>query len=194
MAQPVRSSESKVCCSHCGAELPRKRRASDRSGENNYCNKTCMGLAQTKRAKITLQCSYCMKEYETFKGKMNARHQFCSQECSLRVRMDRYFWSICNVLAQNGGWLSADMIRMKLKEHKVDLTSMRIATRIAHNKLIEVKEDSEPYEYRLSADYINKPWTWHTSKFFRKMAMERHDYVLMFEGDNMGASYEGNRD
>ena len=58
--------------------------------------------------------------------------------CSLKVRMDRYFWSICNALAEIDDWASADMIRMKLKDHRVDLTSMRIATRISHNKLIEL--------------------------------------------------------
>ena len=72
--------------------------------------------------------------------------------------MDRYFWSICNALAEIDDWASADMIRMKLKDHRVDLTSMRIATRISHNKLIEVMEDSEPYLYRLKEMFKDKPF------------------------------------
>ena len=149
-----------------------------------YCDKICMGKAQTKKATMTLTCSYCKNEYETLKGRFNDRHQFCSQSCSLKVRMDRYFWSICNALAEIDDWASADMIRMRLKDHRVDLTSMRIATRISHNKLIEVMEDSEPYQYRLKEMFKEKPWTWHTSKFFRKVSMERHDYVVMFETEN----------
>ena len=175
---------TQIECSHCQTDLTQQRRSVEATTRNAYCNKTCMGKAQTKRATINLVCSYCKNSYETLKGRYNKRHQFCSQPCSLKVRMDRYFWSICNVLAKDAGWLSADMIRMKLRGQKVDLTSMRIATRIAHNKLIEVQEESEPYLYKLSSEYRTKPWTWHTTKFFRKVEMERHDYVLMFERQN----------
>ena len=45
-------------------------------------------------------------------------------------------------------------------------------------------EDSEPYLYRLKEMFKDKPWTWHTSKLFRKLSMERHDYVVMFEAEN----------
>lgn len=76
------------------------------------------------------------------------------------------------------------MLRMKLKHQKVDLTSMRIATRISHNKLVEVMEDSEPYLYKLKDRYRDKPWTWHTPKFFRKVSVERHDYVLMYQAES----------
>ena len=186
--------EPPSACQNCGNTFPPNRRIVKDSSKNQYCTKTCMGVAQTKRATITLNCSYCTKDYETLKGRNNKRHQFCSQKCSLNVRMDRYFWSICNVLSQNTGWLSADMIRMKLREHKVDLTSMRIATRIAHNKLIEVQEESEPYMYRLVKQCENKPWCWHTSKFFRKLSVERHDYVLMFEGDVVRGQDASNSD
>ena len=174
------SQECKINCSFCGTLLEGKKRQEGKT-KNVYCNKTCMGKDQTERATITLECSYCKSKYQTLKGRHNERHQFCSQECSLKVRMDRYYWSICKVLAENDMWLSADMIRTKLREHKVDLTSMRIATRIARNKMIEVKEDSEPYVYRMNPDYINKPWTWHSPKFFRKLEMQRNEYVLMYE-------------
>jgi len=180
MAESTNVVKAKLTCSFCGESLDDKKRQEGKS-KNNYCNKLCMGKAQTQRATIVLNCSYCKNDYETLKGRHNERHQFCSQDCSLKVRMDRYYWSICKVLADSETWLSADMIRTKLQEQKVDLTSMRIATRIARNKMVEIKEDSEPYLYRMVSEYKEKPWNWHTPKFFRKMELERQEYVLMFE-------------
>ena len=189
MAESIKVEET-ACCGFCMNPLTESASINNIT-KKMYCDKNCMGKAQTKRATITLTCSYCSKEYETLKGRYNERHQFCSQNCSLNVRMDRYFWSICNALSGCDDWMSADMLRMKLKHQKVDLTSMRIATRISHNKLVEVMEDSEPYLYKLKDKYRDKPWTWHTSKFFRKVSIERHDYVLMYEaehGDDVDAT------
>ena len=172
-----------VPCSFCSKEVDLKTRGITTLPENRniYCNKICMGKAQTKRATITCECSYCNKSFTTLRGRHDETHQFCSQKCALNVRMDRYFWTICRELNLNDTWMSADMIRMKLKDKRVDLTAMRIATRITNNKLVIVDSESEPFMYYMKNEYRDKPYTWHSNKFFRKISRTRSDYVAMCE-------------
>ena len=170
-------------CSYCKNDVDLKKRGlrTIPTDRNIYCDKTCMGKAQTERATIHCECSYCNKSFKTLKGRHDETHQFCSQKCALNVRMDRYFWSICRELNHSQGWLSADMIRMKLKAKRVDLTAMRIATRITNNALIEVDSESEPFIYKMKEEYRGKPYTWHSNKFFRKISRKRTEYVAMCE-------------
>tara|TARA_B100001778_G_scaffold334927_1_gene349159 strand:- start:4186 stop:4794 length:609 start_codon:yes stop_codon:yes gene_type:complete len=184
MAKPSLShGDLSVPCSYCGKDVDLKKRGLRKipTNRNIYCNKVCMGKAQTERATITVECAYCKKSFQTLKGRHDETHQFCSQKCALNVRMDRYFWSICRELDLNDQWLSADMIRMKLKAKKVDLTAMRIATRITNNALVDVNTESEPYLYKLKEEYRGKPYTWHSNKFFRKISRKRSEYVAMCE-------------
>jgi hypothetical protein len=85
------------------------------------------------------------------------------------------------VLSKRVGFLSADQIREALKGRKVDLTAMRIATRIASSPFIEVNKESEPFTYQLKEEYKEKPYVWHTRKYYRKIGMNKKDYANQFE-------------
>ena len=56
-------------------------------------------------------------------------------------------------LSKEKRFLSADQIREALKTRKVDLTAMRIATRIASSPFIEVNKESEPFTYKIKDEY-----------------------------------------
>ena len=85
------------------------------------------------------------------------------------------------MLSKENRFLSADQIRESLKTRKVDLTAMRIATRIASSPFIEVNKESEPFTYQLKEEYKNKPYLWHTSKYYRKIGMGKKEYAAQFE-------------
>ena len=52
-------------CSFCGKAIDLTKRGIKEIGENQniYCDKKCMGGAQTQRATITVQCAYCNKDF-----------------------------------------------------------------------------------------------------------------------------------
>jgi hypothetical protein len=149
--------------------------------QNIYCNKKCMGGAQTKRATITVRCAYCQEDFNTLRGRHSDSNIFCNKTCAFSVRKDRYFWTILSVLSNNKRFLSADEIRASLKTRKVDLTAMRIATRISSSPFVNVNRETEPFTYQLKAEYTETPWLWHTSKYYRKIGMTRKDYAAQFQ-------------
>ena len=170
-------------CSFCQKPIDLTKRGIKEIGENQniYCNKKCMGGAQTQRATITVQCAYCNKDFNTLKGRHSESNLFCGKPCAFSVRKDLYFWTILYVLSKENRFLSADQIRESLKTRKVDLTAMRIATRIASSPFIEVNKESEPFTYQLKEEYKNKPYLWHTSKYYRKIGMGKKEYAAQFE-------------
>jgi len=170
-------------CSFCQKPIDLTKRGIKEIGENQniYCNKKCMGGAQTQRATITVQCAYCNKDFNTLKGRHSESNLFCGKTCAFSVRKDRYFWTILYVLSKENRFLSADQIRESLKMRKVDLTAMRIATRIASSPFIEVNKESEPFTYQLKEEYKNKPYLWHTSKYYRKIGVSKKEYAAQFE-------------
>lgn len=122
-------------------------------------------------------CEYCLSEFSVKNGISGAKMRFCSQDCARKVKSDRYMWNICSVLS-GGESMSAIRISELLSDRGIDLTSMRVATRI-NSKLIETIKDSEPYEYRLKDELVDTPWMWHSSKFFNKtdLSPEAHSFV-----------------
>jgi hypothetical protein len=172
-----------VPCSFCEKPIDLSKRGIKEVTENQnvYCNKKCMGGAQTRRATIMVDCAYCNQEFSTLKGRHSESNLFCGKTCAFSVRKDRYFWTILYVLSKRVGFLSADQIREALKGRKVDLTAMRIATRIASSPFIEVNKESEPFTYQLKEAYKEKPYVWHTSKYYRKIGMNKKDYANQFE-------------
>ena len=170
-------------CSHCSEPVNLRERGVKEItvNQNVYCDKKCMGKAQTQRATLHLKCSYCRKSFTTLKGRHNDSNLFCSQNCAFAVRKDRYFWTILSVLSEEQRYLSADQIKSRLKERKVDLTPMRIATRIANCNLVDSNRESEPFVYRIKDDFREQPWMWHTSKYYRKIGMGKKEYAAQFE-------------
>ena len=169
-------------CTHCGKGIDLRARGIKELAPNKniYCNKGCMGKAQTKRATLELECAYCCNNFTTLKGRHSENNLFCNQTCAFAVRKDRYFWTILHILSNQTEYLSADQIRSKLKTRKVDLTPMRIATRISNNPMIDVNKESEPFTYSLKEQYRKTPWRWHTSKFYRKMGTTASEYHKRF--------------
>ncbi len=178
MSQPTIAS-----CSFCEEKIDLSARGVKEITEdqNIYCNKKCMGGAQTRRATITVECAYCKKNFNTLRGRHSTTNLFCDKHCAFSVRKDRYFWTILYVLSKDRRFLSADQIREGLKNRKVDLTAMRIATRISNNPFIEVNKESEPFSYSLKEEYQDKPYLWHTSKYYRKIGQSKSEYTAKFE-------------
>ena len=170
-------------CSFCGKSIDLSERGLKEvaADQNIYCNKKCMGATQTKRATITVRCAYCRNDFNTLRGRHSDSNIFCNKSCAFSVRKDRYFWTILYVLSNDRRFLSADQIRATLKTRKVDLTAMRIATRISSSPFVNVNRESEPFTYQLKDEYTEKPWLWHTSKYYRKIGMGRKDYAAQFE-------------
>jgi hypothetical protein len=170
-------------CSFCEETINLSKRGLKeiKDNQNIYCNKKCMGGAQTQRATIRVDCAYCNKEFTTLKGRHSKSNLFCGKTCAFSVRKDRYFWTILYVLSKETRFLSADQIREHLKKRKVDLTAMRIATRIASSPFIDVNKESEPFIYQLKEEYTSKPYLWHTSKYYRKIGISKKDYTHQFE-------------
>ena len=169
-------------CTFCDKPIDLKSRGMKQvaSEQNIYCNKTCMGKAQTKRATLNLQCAYCKDTFDTLKGRHSETNIFCNQKCAFAVRKDRYFWTTLYTLSSEMNFVSADQIRERLKSKKVDLTPMRIATRISSSPLIEVNKESDPFTYRMKDEHRNSPWKWHTSKYYRKLGLLAKDYHANF--------------
>ena len=132
----------KAPCTHCGGSIDLRARGVKEipKQKNIYCNKSCMGKAQTLRATLEIECAYCCNNFQTLKGRHSENNIFCNQSCAFAVRKDRYLWTIMHTLCKESEFLSADQIRERLKRRKVDLTPMRIATRISNNKMIEVNK------------------------------------------------------
>ena len=99
----------------------------------------------------------------------------------LQLRLTDIREGVFDVLSKENRFLSADQIREALKTRKVDLTAMRIATRIASSPFIDVNKESEPFTYKLREEYKDKPYTWHTSKYYRKIGMSKKEYSAQFE-------------
>ena len=177
-----RSYTMEAPCTFCGKSIDLKKRGLKEvtEGQNIYCNKSCMGKAQTQRATLKLQCAYCQKDFDTLKGRHSETNIFCNQQCAFAVRKDRYLWTTLYVLSSEMNFLSADQIRERLKSKKVDLTPMRIATRISSSPMVEVNKESEPFTYRMKDEYRKTPWKWHTSKYYRKLGVLAKDYHANF--------------
>jgi len=90
-------------CTHCGVGIDLRARGLRELPENKniYCNKTCMGKAQTKRATLELDCAYCCNSFTTLKGRHSENNLFCNQTCAFAVRKDRYFWTILHILSKH---------------------------------------------------------------------------------------------
>ena len=170
-------------CSFCDAKIDLSQRGLKEisADQNIYCNKKCMGGAQTRRATITVECAYCKNNFNTLRGRYSETNLFCDKHCAFSVRKDRYFWTILYVLAKDKRFLSADQIRESLKNRKVDLTAMRIATRISNNPFIDVNKESEPFTYKLKEEFHEKPYLWHTSKYYRKIGQTKNEYTAKFD-------------
>lgn len=180
MSKPSLASAS---CSFCEEPIDLSERGLKEVApdQNIYCNKKCMGGAQTKRATITVRCAYCREDFDTLRGRHSESNIFCNKVCAFSVRKDRYFWTILYVLSNNRRFLSANEIRESLRKRKVDLTAMRIATRISSSPFVNVNRETEPFTYQLKEEYTEKPWLWHTSKYYRKIGLARKDYAAQFE-------------
>ena len=80
-----------VPCSFCEKPINLSERGIKEISENQnvYCDKKCMGGAQTRRATITVNCAYCNKEFSTLRGRHSESNLFCGKTCAFSVRKDR---------------------------------------------------------------------------------------------------------
>ena len=74
-----------VKCDNCNKEFLKGTKyikRNEKLGHNIYCSKECSQEAQKDR--VLLTCSYCGKEFERAKNKLNkskSGHYFCNSEC-----------------------------------------------------------------------------------------------------------------